>query len=313
MTVFLALSTTFFPRFSAPPSLERFQIIPPKFDLAGQPISSNLRLFPRKLFIVVRRMPGRFAKFLFLTIWLVSWPSLSIGQVAYELAEGSIVEEVQAPKWSGSFGSGLNGKTGNSESMDINMTLNLDRESDVASTNIQSNYFYGSNPIATVTDRAFAQFRQERKLVHDGWSMYFQGAWEIDRFKDYDYRVALHGGLAYVVFDEEFRKWKLRFGSGASKEVGGATDEWNPELQFGTDWERKLTATTKVFAIVDYYPNVSDFADFRVNTNTGINFLIDGERNLNLRIFALNRYDSTPPPGNKESDLDYGMALVIGF
>jgi putative salt-induced outer membrane protein YdiY len=273
--------------------------------------------FLKKLFIQVPEMPPRFVKFLWVNSWLClflfGWTHASVGQVAYEMEEGVIVDEVAAPEWTGTFGSGLNGQSGNSESLDINMTLNLDRETDVSSTNIQANYFYGSNSIATVTDRAFAQFRQERKLVNDRWSMYFQGAWEIDQFKDYDYRVALHGGLAYVVFDEDFRKWKLRFGSGASKEVGGATEEWIPELQFGTDWERKLTETTKVFAIVDFYPNVSDFGDFRVNTNAGFNFLVDAERNINLRLFAMNRYDSTPPAGNNENDLDYGMALVVGF
>jgi len=262
-------------------------------------------------------MPTRFSKHLLaiavFSTCLFSWTTASVGQLAYELEEGSIVEEVAAPKWTGTFGSGLNGKSGNSESLDINMTLKLDRETDVSNTNIQANYFYGSNAVATVTDRAFAQIRQERKLANDRWSMYFQGAWDIDRFKAYDYRVALHGGLSYVVFDEDIRKLKVRFGSGASKEVGGATDEWVPELQFGTDWERKLTETTKVFATVDYFPNVSDFADFRVNTNTGFNFLVDAERNINFRLFAMTRYDSTPPPGNNESDIDYGMALVVGF
>jgi hypothetical protein len=98
-----------------------------------------------------------------------------------------------------------------------------------------------------------------------------------------------------------------------SKEVGSANEDWSPELQIGGDWDRKLTDTIKVFAKVDYYPNVSDFGDFRLNTNAGLDFLVDAPRNINFRMFALNRYDSTPPLGNNENDIDYGMALVVGF
>ena len=245
-------------------------------------------------------------------ILIFGW-NAAAATIDYDLEEGIIVDAVQQPSWSGSFASGLNGKSGNSQSLDINMTLKLDRESDISTTAILASYFFANNGIATVTDRAFFQARQERKFVNDKWSWYNQVAVEWDRFKAFDYRIALHSGLAYQFFKDDLHSLKGRFGAGTSREVGGVNDEWLPELQFGGDWERKLTDTTKVFTTVDYYPNVSDFSDYRVNTNAGVNFLIDGERNLNLRLFALNRYDSTPPPGNDKNDIDYGMALVVGF
>ena len=234
-------------------------------------------------------------------------------QINFGLPEGYLTNLVGEGAWKGQFGSGLNGKSGNSESLDINMTLKMDRETDVASTNVQASYFYGSNAVATVTDRLFTQLRQERKLAKEGWAWYVQAALEWDRFKAFDYRVALHSGLSYQFYKDDTGFLKARMGAGASKEVGSVNDEWSPELQFGGDWERKLTDTTTVFATVDYFPNVSDFADFRVNTNVGCNFLVDAPRNINFRVFALTRFDSTPPPGTEKSDIVYGMALVFGF
>jgi putative salt-induced outer membrane protein YdiY len=228
------------------------------------------------------------------------------------VVEEVIVEDV-VPVWTGTVAAGLNGKTGNSQTTDMNLEVNLSRESERAVTTLLANYFYSENNIATVTDRAFAQFRQERKLAHPKWSWYYQAGFEWDQFKDFDYRVSLHSGLAYLLYELEDRFLKLRFGGGASKEVGSVNDDWSPELQFGADWERKLSAKTRLYATLDFFPNVSDFSDYRMNTNTGMDFLLDGERNINFRIFALSLFDSTPPPGNTRNDLSYGAALVVGF
>ncbi len=174
-------------------------------------------------------------------------------------------------------------------------------------------YFYAANDTSTVTDRIFAQARQERKLKNPKYSLFFQFGYEWDRFKNFDYRVSLHSGLAYQVYKEDDGSLNLRLGAGASKEVGAPDDVWLPELQFGGDWDRQVTDTLRVYANVDYFPNVENFSDFRFNTNTGLEFVVDADRNINFRIFALNRYDSTPPAGNQQNDIDYGMAIVVGL
>lgn len=250
----------------------------------------------------------------FAVIATFSCTSFAQAQVETVIEEGELVEIVEeVPAWTGSFAAGLNGKTGNSQNLDVNFAVNVTRESDFATSNFIGNYFYASNDVLTTTDRWFSQFRQEIKLRNPRWSWFNQVGVEIDRFKDFDYRVALHTGLSFKVIDEELRKFKIRFGGGASREIGSINDDWSPELQFGADWERKLFDNTRLYATVDYFPNVSDFADYRLNTNAGLDFLVDARRNINFRIFAQNRYDSTPPTGNEESDLDYGAALVVGF
>lgn len=259
------------------------------------------------------RLFSRFLSLLTVFVCLLV-TSAAQAQVETVIEEGEIVEAVDEPLgWTGSFAAGFNGKTGNSENLDVNFAVNVTRESDFASLNFIGNYFYASSDVTTTTDRWFSQFRQEIKLKDERWSWFNQAGVEIDRFKDFDYRIALHTGLSFKVIDEELKKFKLRFGGGASNEVGGDNDDWSPELQFGADWERKVFDNTRLYATVDYFPNVSDFADYRLNTNAGLDFLLDTKRNINFRIFAQNRYDSTPPAGNQESDLDYGAALVVGF
>jgi len=247
-------------------------------------------------------------------------------QVDYEFEEGVfsgevIEEQVIKSPWTGTFAAGLNGKTGNSENLDINATLNLARDTEFSNTTLLASYFYASNNIATVTDRVFTQARQERKFSNNPkLSVFAQAAYEWDRFKNFDYRIALHGGVGYEVYKLDDRFLKTRFGAGASREVGGEIvngvlpdDDWIPELQFGADWERNLTDRVRLYATVDYYPNVSDFEDYRLNTLGGVEYTINEQRDINFRIFAFNRYDSTPAPGNVDNDLDYGAALSVGF
>ncbi len=235
-------------------------------------------------------------------------------QLDFAIGEGEILEDVEDGIWKGSFGGGLNGKSGNSENLDINFNLDLNRRIGLSTTKLQSNYFFSENQIAKTTDRFFALGRQEREFAgNPRWSWFGQGTFERDEFKAFDYRVALHSGLGFKVYERDDRFLKVRFGGGASRQVGGVNDAWIGELQFGGDWERNLSDRTRLYASADYFPNVSDFSDYRLNTSGGIEFVVDETLNLNFRLFFLNIYDSTPEPANQSNDLDYGMAFVIGF
>ena len=235
------------------------------------------------------------------------------GQLDFDFSEGDIQDGVAENPWSGSFAAGLNGKSGNSQNLDLNLALNLARETDVTNTTLLATYFYSTNEIATVTDRFFGQARRERKLHDSRLNLYFQAAYEWDRFKAFDYRIALHSGLGFEFYKIEEGFLKFRFGAGASKEVGAILDDWIPELQFGGDWEHQLTSTVKLLATTDYYPSLDDFADFRLNTNAGFEFVVDAPRDINFRIFTFNRYDNTPAAGNVKNDIDYGMAFSVGI
>ena len=245
---------------------------------------------------------------------LFAFTSPTFAQLDFGLDDGVVTESVDANPWAGSLAAGLNGKAGNSENLDINATFTADRETEFTKTSLLASYFYATNNVATVTNRFFGQARRERSFVRNPkFAAFYQAQYEWDSFKAFDYRLALHGGLSYEVYKLDDRFLKLRFGAGASREFGLPTSEWLPELQFGGDWERQLNDAFKLFATFDYYPNVTDFADFRFVTNAGLEFVLDAERNINFRAFVLDRFDSTPPPGNRDNDIDYGMAIVVGF
>ena len=228
-----------------------------------------------------------------------------------------IVEEVGdsffGDVWEGDFAVGVNGTNGNSDNLDVNFTLNLKRETDFAITELLATYFYSENSLGTSTDRVFTQGRQERKLANPNFTWFYMGSFEWDRFKSFDSRVALHTGIGIVFLEDDVRSLKGRIGAGASREFGGANDEWLPELQLGWDWERHLTERTKLYSNVDYFPNLENFADYRLNVRAGFETLLDEALDMRFSLFIFNRFDSTPGVGFEENDLEYGSALIFGF
>ncbi len=243
----------------------------------------------------------------------------SAGQQEFDESGMEYLEPETSPRyfssdiWDGSIALGLNGRTGNSETMDLSLNADAKRADGPNTTDLLLTYFRSTNQIATVADRLFFQARQDRQLANENFSWYGSFQYEWDRFRGFDYRVALHSGLGILLYEADDRFLKSRLGAGASREVGGAQDEWKPELQCGLDWERRLTESTKFFATFDVFPNVEDFSDYRANTRAGFETVIDPALAMSLKTFVFNRYDSTPDPGFRSNDIDYGVALSFGF
>ena len=219
----------------------------------------------------------------------------------------------QPSQWDSSFAFGLNGTGGNSQNADLNLNLDATRKTDIGTTDFTFSYFYSESNLVTSTDRIFSKLRHEHHLANPNLSWYFSGTAEWDQFTGYDYRLAFHSGFGWLLLNDSLRTLKTRTGVGTSREFGGDLNDWVPELQFGMDWERKLSARTKLYATVDYYPDFDNFVRYRVNTKAGIETLLDSDLGLSLRTFVLNRYNSTPDPGFEPNDVDYGLTLAFDF
>ena len=77
----------------------------------------------------------------FLTVLLLLIAANVEAQIRFGLPT-RLSESLAENPWTGSIGAGLNGKSGNSENVDINMTLNLARDTELASTTLLASYFY---------------------------------------------------------------------------------------------------------------------------------------------------------------------------
>jgi hypothetical protein len=103
-------------------------------------------------------------------------------------------------------------------------------------------------------------------------------------------------------------------GLGGSKTWGGnADDDFRPEAMAGVDFEHKLTERQKITAMLEYYPSLDNFPDYRLVAAAGYELLVDPESNMFLKIGLADRYDSNPGDGKKKNDFEYFATLSWVF
>ena len=214
--------------------------------------------------------------------------------------------------WSGSVELGTNGSDGNSQTFNFRTGLNLERKSDVSLFTLATNYNINTNRKIRTANRLFFDVRDEWMRDNNPWSMFIHGTTVFDEFRAFDVRVTGDTGVSWEFAKSDFYSLKGRFGAGFSREIGGPQDKVIPENSYGFNYEQQLTKRQKLNATVDYFPDMRNYGDFRLNSKANWSILLDEESNMSLKIGISDRYDSTPH-NRDANDMDYSVLLLWSF
>lgn len=211
--------------------------------------------------------------------------------------------------WESSFEFGINGTTGNSESISFRVGADGKHKTDVNTLAVNLTYARTQAEGEETQNNAIASIRDDWDFPDAPWSLFIKQTTEYDEFKAFDVRVSANAGLGYFLVKTDASKLKTRFGGGFSHEIGGPDDSYVPEAVFGADIESKLTERQKVEGTIDYLPEWEDWDNFRIESKFSWTIQLDTERNLSLKLSVIDRYDSTPE-GRRPNDLDYSLLLL---
>lgn len=214
--------------------------------------------------------------------------------------------------WNSHAEFGLDGSSGNSDTLALQTGLELKRKSKQHTLGIDVDYRQASSRNVTVEDNGRFNVDYDYLFKATPWSGFAKYGMEWDKFKAFDLRLNLNGGIGYFWIRDDVTTLVTRFGAGASKEIGAPVDDWIPEAVFGLEAERQLTSRQKIKGKVDYFPAWENFDDYRLVTDLAWEILLDGSDNLSLKLAATDRYDSTPQ-GARPNDLYYSMLLLYKF
>ena len=228
---------------------------------------------------------------------------------------GKIMTGLDQPvsPWTGGVEFGLNGNDGNVQIFKVFAGANLKFETPENLLLINGLYIYTHHEDQVIEQKALLTLRDEVPFA-DLWAYYAQGQLEYDEFRPVKFRLAAHNGLSFTVIRDGSMLLKARAGLGTAREFDGPqpSREWVPEAQFGGDFEYRFTERTTLTTAFDYYPDLYDFDHYRIRARVSLDFLIDPDLNLVLRIGAMERYDSKSF-GYRRSDLDYFTSLMFRF
>jgi putative salt-induced outer membrane protein YdiY len=228
---------------------------------------------------------------------------------------GSIVVPKTEPPpklWEGGVELGLNGNEGNSQNFNLHLGAKLKRKTEFNILSSELDYKKNSADSIDTANKAFLDSRFEHLFQESRWTWFVHNIEDYDEFKAYDLRVSLDTGFGYRLIKNDTTSLTGRFGGGTTREIGGPDDKFIPEAVFGLEGEHKLSKRQKLTASVEYRPDVTDFADYRVNMKAAWEVLLDEEMHLSMKVGILDRYDSYSD-GSKPNDLDYTVTLLWGF
>jgi len=235
------------------------------------------------------------------------FPGVPLISNLYNSATGPSVSMFEG--WSASYELGVNGSEGNAKSFNLSTGFDLERTANRRLNKVSFKYANASNDSILVRDFALLRGRSEYLFDDSPWSLFTEGLLEYDRFQAFDFRMTFASGVGYRLIENDTTLLKSRVGLGTSREFGGPNDEWKPELLLGMDFKHQLNDRQKLYCTVDYYPNWTDFADFRLIADAGWEFVLDEASHTSLKIGLVDRYDSTPE-GRKANDLNYSVLLL---
>ena len=188
--------------------------------------------------------------------------------------------------------------------------------------------------------------RDEFLFAGSPWSAFTSSLLEYDGLRDYRFRVAVYAGVGYTVVDTTDLTFKLRAGAGAVRELGSTStrtepetdpatgrpvidpatgqprtrvvvdrtrDRWVPELVFGEDFRWAWNDRSSFLGVMDYYPRIDDFTQFRVRARAAYEYVLDPKTNMIVRFGVQDRYDSSPGRNSKRNDLTYFATFGVKF
>lgn len=216
--------------------------------------------------------------------------------------------------WDGSVAFGLNGSTGNTESVSLRGTIGARRVTERMDTTLGFLYTYSNRDSESTENRARFDARNDW-LFGEGsrWRYFVLGFVEYDQFQDWDLRLGLFTGVGYDFIKSERTTLTGRVGLGAVTDLGGEDDEVRLEGLLGIDWVHQLNDRNKLFASATYYPDLTDMPEFRIEAKAGWEIKLAESNGMFLSLGVEDRYDSDPGGNAKNNDFAYFALLGWNF
>jgi putative salt-induced outer membrane protein YdiY len=214
--------------------------------------------------------------------------------------------------WDGSFEAGINGTSGNTDTVNLRSGLHAKRKGRSTTLSLDMLYRRDNEDGEQTVNRLFTEGRNEWRFAKSPWTGYAHSVVEFDEFTAWDSRVTFDMGWGYRLWDTEVSEFIARFGSGFSREFGGPDEAVVPEGVLGLDFDLQISKRQTFEITADYFPDWTMWGEYRMNAKANWKMMLDSSENLALKVGVIDRYDSTPG-GLKPNDLDYSMTLLWSF
>ena len=214
--------------------------------------------------------------------------------------------------WQHTVEMGMNGTTGSVDAQNYRAVINFNRSTKLMNTTGNASYVYGENNFGTTQDRGEINGRNEWNMINTPWTFWVATRAEYDSLQRWDARLHASTGIGYVIIKDASTTLAGRVGVGGSREFGGDYENAiTQELGIAAvQLDHRFNDKTSMYATFEYYPNMRETEDFRTVSRAGLQWVVDPELKMSLRMGVEHRYDSL---ADAESANVVDYFIVLGF
>jgi len=261
----------------------------------------------------------------------------SAGDVRVPMTENTIVRSADAEQayeqslhprlidnWNGGINVGFALARGNSDTTNLNTGFTADRKTLSDEIKLYSSSIYSTSGSSTsggtggvTADEVLGGARYDRNITKSLFAL-GSGDFTHDALQDLTLRQIYTGGLGWHAINKPSTTLDLFSGINYTHEnysdgsTAASVSRNLPGLTFGEDYVRKLGSTTVLTEHFIFYPDLSDFSQYRFSLDAGTVTKIS--KWLGWQTSIADRYVTDPPIlGTKSNDIIFSTGLNIAF
>jgi putative salt-induced outer membrane protein YdiY len=215
--------------------------------------------------------------------------------------------------WIGTAGAGLSVTSGNSDTLNFNVSYDITRDPKTRNVVTSKGLFIrGQEDGTTVANRLSLGFRDQYRF-NDGAFVFGQVDYLRDTFKLIDYLVAPTMGVGYKVIDTTPTKFAVDGGMGAVFEKNPDEEvSTNVALTAGERFERALSPTSSLHHSATALWRADELADGLYTISIGLGAKLSNP--LQLSVDLLDTFKNRPPTeATKRNDVALVTAITTTF
>jgi putative salt-induced outer membrane protein YdiY len=215
-------------------------------------------------------------------------------------------------QWGYEIAAGLNGKTGNSESLGTDISAKAELEGPEDQLRFYGRYRYSETDDQVRDDEAKGGVRYINNFTGD-WLWYIRGEMGRDAVRDLDLYTEAAAGLGYKLIDEPNHNLVFLGGLAHRSEVyGSGRNESFPAMDLSLEHDYTWQ-WAKLVNTLGYTQSLSDMDQYTITHTSEIEVPVGDNKNWKWRAGVENDYDGAPNPGVESLDTTYFTKLVYTF
>ena len=235
----------------------------------------------------------------------------------------SLAQEDEKPQgWSGEGSVSAGVTTGNTETTDLGIGVDMSRETGKWTFGVEALADYGEISGAESKNRWYLGGTADRQ-INDRLFGFVRGSYEQDEFSGFDSRTFIGGGLGYEILIGDKQSWSVRGGPGLKiDEIAEiiTTDATGATVITPASTEESFSfvaGSEYVYAFNDNVKLSNDtnvlYAETSTQISNSLALTASLSDALSARISFDVRHDTEPPAGFEDTDTATRFSLVYGF